>query len=170
MKAARSVELAAYNTFQPETSTTYKQKMRSLFQNLKIKNNEQLRADVFSGVITPEKFGKSDEGDIKTFICGFRFELYANETNSQHVWRRPQVCREARRRRGHGEGEHARGHDRYRNEGHLNNVRIDELSLPAPSSPPPQRQTTERDPIPRPRLLCEWVRYGVFIAFNKKLP
>ena len=39
MKAARSVELAAYNTFQPETSTTYKQKMRSLFQNLKIKNN-----------------------------------------------------------------------------------------------------------------------------------
>jgi transcription elongation factor S-II len=47
MKAARSVELAAFNAFQPETSTTYKQKMRSLFQNLKIKSNDQLRADVF---------------------------------------------------------------------------------------------------------------------------
>ena len=58
MKAARSVELAAYNTFQPETSTTYKQKMRSLFQNLKIKSNDQLRTDVYSGTITPDKFGK----------------------------------------------------------------------------------------------------------------
>ena len=58
MKSARSVELAAYNAFQPETSTTYKQKMRSLFQNLKIKNNEQLRSDVYSGAITPDKFGK----------------------------------------------------------------------------------------------------------------
>ena len=58
MKAARSVELAAFNAFQPETSTTYKQKMRSLFQNLKIKNNDQLRADVYSGTISPDKFGK----------------------------------------------------------------------------------------------------------------
>ena len=58
MKAARSVELAAYNAFQPETSATYKQKMRSLFQNLKIKNNDQLRSDVYSGSISPDKFGK----------------------------------------------------------------------------------------------------------------
>ena len=58
MKAARSVEFAAYNAFQPETSTTYKQKMRSLFQNLKIKNNDQLRADVYSGTISPDKFGE----------------------------------------------------------------------------------------------------------------
>ena len=58
MKAARSVELAAFNAFQPETSTTYKQKMRSLFQNLKIKSNDQLRADVYSGTISPDKFGK----------------------------------------------------------------------------------------------------------------
>lgn len=32
--------------------------MRSLFQNLKIKNNEQLRTEVYNGTITPEKFGK----------------------------------------------------------------------------------------------------------------
>jgi transcription elongation factor S-II len=63
MKAARSVELAAYNAFQPETSTTYKQKMRSLFQNLKIKNNEQLRTDVYSGTINPDKFGKHASND-----------------------------------------------------------------------------------------------------------
>jgi hypothetical protein len=31
----------------------------------------------------------------------------------------------------------------------------------------PLRQK-QRDPIPHPRLLCEWVRYGVFLAFNKK--
>jgi hypothetical protein len=33
--------------------------MRSLFQNLKIKNNEQLRVEVYNGTISPEKFGKS---------------------------------------------------------------------------------------------------------------
>lgn len=32
--------------------------MRSLFQNLKIKNNDQLRSDVYTGAITPDKFGK----------------------------------------------------------------------------------------------------------------
>lgn len=57
LTAARSVELAAYNEYQPETSVTYKGKMRSLFQNLKIKNNDALRRDVFNGEITPEKFG-----------------------------------------------------------------------------------------------------------------
>jgi transcription elongation factor S-II len=56
------IVLSSRITFQPETSTTYKQKMRSLFQNLKIKNNEQLRAEVYSGAITPDKFGKSWEG------------------------------------------------------------------------------------------------------------
>jgi len=37
--------------------------MRSLFQNLKIKNNEQLRADVYNGTISPDKFGTSERGD-----------------------------------------------------------------------------------------------------------
>lgn len=60
LSVARSVELAAYNEYQPETSVTYKGKMRSLFQNLKIKNNDALRTDVFKGEIAPEKFGKCD--------------------------------------------------------------------------------------------------------------
>ncbi|KAL1583881.1 hypothetical protein WHR41_07198 [Cladosporium halotolerans] len=66
LKAARSVELAAYNTFQPETSATYKQKMRSLFQNLKIKNNDQLRSDVYTGAITPDKFVNMSGDDLKS--------------------------------------------------------------------------------------------------------
>lgn len=66
MKAARSVELAAFNAFQPETSTTYKQKMRSLFQNLKIKNNDQLRADVYSGTISPDKFVNMSGEELKS--------------------------------------------------------------------------------------------------------
>jgi hypothetical protein len=35
-----------------------------------------------------------------------------------------------------------------------------------PRRTPPRKN--QRDPIPHPRLLCEWVRYGVFLAFNKK--
>ena len=50
--------MAGYNKYQPETSSAYKQKMRSLFQNLKIKGNDDLRRDVFNRTITPENFGK----------------------------------------------------------------------------------------------------------------
>lgn len=35
--------------------------MRSLFQNLKIKNNEQLRSDVYTGEISPDKFGRCSQ-------------------------------------------------------------------------------------------------------------
>jgi DNA-directed RNA polymerase subunit M/transcription elongation factor TFIIS len=41
-----------------------------------------------------------------------------------------------------------------------------QLSLPLSSPIPPGRI---RDPIPHPRLLCEWVRYGVSLAFNKTI-
>ena len=33
-----------------------------------------------------------------------------------------------------------------------------------------RRGKQQRDPILHPLLLCEWVRYGVFLAFNKKFP
>lgn len=82
MKAARSVELAAFNAFQPETSVTYKQKMRSLFQNLKIKSNDQLRSDVYSGTISPDKFGEqaSDITLCQKVRC-------TNDKHSEHVRR-----------------------------------------------------------------------------------
>jgi len=69
LTAARSVELAAYNEYQPETSTVYKGKMRSLFQNLKIKNNDALRTDVFKGEIAPEKFGMFMPCSVRTRQC-----------------------------------------------------------------------------------------------------
>jgi len=40
-------------------------------------------------------------------------------------------------------------------------------SLPPPNPTPPRRN---RDPILHPQLSCEWVRYGVFLAFNEKFP
>ncbi|KAF4310050.1 transcription elongation factor TFIIS [Botryosphaeria dothidea] len=56
MNVARDVELAAYNRYQPETSAGYKERMRSLFQNLKNKSNPGLRKRVLSGEIPPAKF------------------------------------------------------------------------------------------------------------------
>ena len=66
LAAARSVELAAYNEYQPETSAEYKQKMRSLFMNLKMKENIQLRTDVFSGKIQPKKFVTMSSDELKS--------------------------------------------------------------------------------------------------------
>jgi len=43
--------------------------MRSLFQNLKIKNNEQLRTDVYNGTISPDKFGKRGVGTPNPFFA-----------------------------------------------------------------------------------------------------
>lgn len=48
---AKEVELAAFSKFQPETSPAYKDKIRSLYQNLKSKNNPDLRRRVLSGDI-----------------------------------------------------------------------------------------------------------------------
>ncbi|MBE7182542.1 MAG: transcription elongation factor S-II [Terriglobus roseus] len=56
LAVARSVELAAFNALQPETSAAYKDKIRSLYQNLKNKSNPGLRKGVLSGSISPERF------------------------------------------------------------------------------------------------------------------
>jgi transcription elongation factor S-II len=53
---AREVELAAYNHFKSTVSDAYKQKMRSLFQNLKNKSNPTLRVRILSGSIAADKF------------------------------------------------------------------------------------------------------------------
>lgn len=52
---AMAVEAAAFKQYKGETQT-YKEKVRSLFQNLKVKNNADLGRNVMSGAITPEKF------------------------------------------------------------------------------------------------------------------
>lgn len=63
---ATLVEEAAYKALGPETSETYKAKMRSLFQNLKNKSNGALRARVFSGEITPERFVVMTHEELKS--------------------------------------------------------------------------------------------------------
>lgn len=66
LAVARSVELAAYNAYQPETSQTYKTKMRSLFSNLKMKDNQMLREGVFNGSITADRFVKMTSDELKS--------------------------------------------------------------------------------------------------------
>ncbi|KAI1187670.1 transcription elongation factor s-ii [Nemania serpens] len=52
---AMAVEAAALKAYKGETQT-YKEKVRSLFHNLKVKDNQDLGRNVMSGAISPEKF------------------------------------------------------------------------------------------------------------------
>ncbi|KAI1123171.1 transcription elongation factor s-ii [Nemania abortiva] len=52
---AMAIEAAAYKEYKGETQA-YKEKVRSLFQNLKIKSNLDLGRNVMTGSIAPEKF------------------------------------------------------------------------------------------------------------------
>jgi len=161
MKAARSVELAAYNAFQPETSTTYKQKMRSLFQNLKIKSNDQLRTDVYSGTISPDKFGKHTSDNTLRQHVGV---LTARTVNMS--------------------GEDLKSSEKRASDAALEkeNMRVamtateqKAISTTYVDAQNPllilvQSSLNQRDLIPHPWLQSEWVRYGVFLAFDKIYP
>ncbi|KAL9578915.1 MAG: hypothetical protein Q9212_005408, partial [Teloschistes hypoglaucus] len=63
---ASAVEAAAYTTFGPETKETYKSKIRSLFQNLKNKQNPSLRVRVLNQEIAPERFVVMSHEDLKS--------------------------------------------------------------------------------------------------------
>lgn len=63
---ARKVEVAAYEHFKNTTSTAYKAKMRSLYQNLKMKDNTLLRKDVFTMKITPKRFVSMTSDELKS--------------------------------------------------------------------------------------------------------
>lgn len=65
LAVSREVETAAFAAYQPETSTTYKQRMRSLGLNLKMKQNTALRKDVFSRAIPPDRFVTMTSDDLK---------------------------------------------------------------------------------------------------------
>ncbi|KAI0178547.1 transcription elongation factor [Hypoxylon sp. FL1284] len=55
MTRAIDVEHAAFKCYKGETKE-YKEKIRSLFQNLKVKNNAELGRNVMSGSISPDRF------------------------------------------------------------------------------------------------------------------
>lgn len=63
---ARKVEVAAFENYKQETSADYKTKMRSLFQNLKIKDNKLLRRDVFSQKIEAKRFVTMTSEELKS--------------------------------------------------------------------------------------------------------
>ncbi|KAF2459878.1 transcription elongation factor S-II [Lineolata rhizophorae] len=65
-RVAREVELACFNKYRPETSTEYKGKIRSLYQNLKNKSNPQLRKRVLSGEIEPARFAVMSHDELKS--------------------------------------------------------------------------------------------------------
>lgn len=66
LTVARSVELAAFNEYQPEGSPEYRSRLRSLFQNLKNKGNPKLRQQVLSGTIAPARFVKMSHEELKS--------------------------------------------------------------------------------------------------------
>jgi transcription elongation factor S-II len=66
LRVAIEVEEAAFKVYQPETSGPYKEKMRSLFQNLKNKSNPQLRRRVFNGEIAPARFVVMTHDELKS--------------------------------------------------------------------------------------------------------
>ena len=160
MKAARSVELAAYNAFQPETSTTYKQKMRSLFQNLKIKNNDQLRTDVYSGTISPDKFGKQTSDDTLQYVSVLTM-ITVNMSGDDLKSSEKRAADAAL------EKENMRVAMTATEQKAISTTYVDfQNPLHLLTQCPPN----ERDLIPHPRLQSEWVRYGVFLAFDKFYP
>ncbi|KAI4101408.1 MAG: hypothetical protein LQ339_005057 [Xanthoria mediterranea] len=63
---ATSIEAAAFQNLGPENNAPYKAKVRSLFQNLKNKQNPTLRTRVLSGEITPARFVTMTHEDLKS--------------------------------------------------------------------------------------------------------
>jgi transcription elongation factor S-II len=66
LRKATAVEQAVYDANKRSTSTDYKNKIRSLFQNLKNKSNPKLRKDVLNGGITPERFARMTSDEMKS--------------------------------------------------------------------------------------------------------
>lgn len=64
LSRARSVEQCVYNDNSGNTTTQYKQKIRTLFVNLKDKNNPGLRETVVSGDLVVEKFTRMSSQDM----------------------------------------------------------------------------------------------------------
>lgn len=65
LKAA-AVEVAAFNSYGPESKGEYRTKIRSLFQNLKNKSNPKLRMRVLSNDVTPDEFVHMSHDELKS--------------------------------------------------------------------------------------------------------
>ena len=63
---ARDVEKAALDAYGPSKESAYKEKIRSLFQNLKNKSNPGLRVRVLTGEVAPERFVRMTHEELKS--------------------------------------------------------------------------------------------------------
>lgn len=63
---AVAVEHAVFIEFKEDEGEGYKKKIRSLFANLKTKSNKDLGKRVMSGDISPEKFAKMTDEELKS--------------------------------------------------------------------------------------------------------
>ncbi|KAJ4393865.1 transcription elongation factor TFIIS [Gnomoniopsis smithogilvyi] len=75
---ATEVEAAAFKHFGGENAE-YRAKMRSLFQNLKVKSNKELRRRVMSGEITAIEFIKMSQDELKSQEHKERDKAYEKE-------------------------------------------------------------------------------------------
>jgi len=66
LSTARSIEAAVFAAHSPETSSPYKSRIRSLYQNLRSKTNTSLRARVLSGAISPTTLVGMSPEDMKS--------------------------------------------------------------------------------------------------------
>lgn len=69
LSVAKAIELAVLSNKQSEgthTSAFYKEKIRALFQNLKNKDNPELRTRILGGDITPERFAVMTHDELKS--------------------------------------------------------------------------------------------------------
>ncbi|KAL8739494.1 MAG: hypothetical protein Q9190_007705, partial [Brigantiaea leucoxantha] len=81
LSIASLIEDAAYKSLGPETNTSYKQKVRSLFQNLKNKTNPNLRVRVLGGDILPDKFVVMTHEELKSAEQKAKDKEYEKENN-----------------------------------------------------------------------------------------
>ncbi|KAK4897708.1 transcription elongation factor TFIIS [Elasticomyces elasticus] len=66
LPVARQVEIACFEVHGGLVTADYKSKMRSLFQNLKMKGNTALRKGVLDGEIEPKRFVTMSSEDLKS--------------------------------------------------------------------------------------------------------
>ena len=66
LEMACAVEAAAFKNHEEKTSSEYKTKMRSLFMNLKMRENVELRAGVLGGRIVPERLVSMSSDELKS--------------------------------------------------------------------------------------------------------
>jgi transcription elongation factor S-II len=79
---AKNVEAAAYSNA-GSVNDAYKQKMRSLFQNLKNKSNPALRKDVLAGKIAASKFVVMSHDEMKSDLRRAEDEKLEKENMNQ---------------------------------------------------------------------------------------